>query len=127
MSREIHLLYDGAIRANKLGTFVKGGETFHIIRPGYCCQGKRRLDWTQVVHEDIPVFEVKTRVEMSEALDRFDAMWAKHIGTNTELLAKALKATKAEHRRKFRDGKSGESPAPSLTKDGRGVGKRYVA
>lgn len=127
MSREVHPIYGGAIRANKIGSFVKGGETFHIIRPGYCIQGKRRLTWTQIVHEDVPVFEVKVRADLSVVMDKFDAMWARHIGDDKALLAKALDATKSEHRRKFRDGRTGESPAPSLTRDGRGEGKRYPA
>lgn len=127
MSHNVLPLYGGAIRANKLGTFVKNGETFHVIRPGYCSQGKRRLSWTQVVHEDIPVFTIKVRAEMPAVLERFDSLWAKHIGEDKTLTKKALTATKNEHRRKFRDGKSGEAPAPSLNKDGRGEGKRYPA
>jgi len=126
LSREILPIYDGAIRANKIGTFVKGGETFHVIRPGFCSQGKRRIAWTQIIHGDIPVFEVKIHAELQEVLEKFDTLWAKHIGRDKELMMKALEATKAEHRRKFRDGRTGQSIAPSVSRDGRDEGKRYT-
>lgn len=123
--REVVPIYDGAIRANKIGSIVKGGETFQIIRPGYCVQGKRRMTWTQVVHEGVPIYEAKVWSDLNTFLDQFDSLWAKHIGSDPELLKKALHRCKEEHRRKFRDGTSGEAPAPSLTRDGRGEGRRY--
>ena len=55
MSRQNLPIYGGALKANKIGSFVLGGETFHIIRPGYDSQGRRRTTWTQFVHEDIPI------------------------------------------------------------------------
>jgi len=118
-------IYDGAIQARKIGAFVMGGEAFQVIRPGYCAQGKRRTTWTQVVHEDVPVFEVKLDVDLRSALAQFETHWKRTIGSDKVLLGKALAACKAERRRKFRDGVSGETVAPSITRDGQGVGRRY--
>lgn len=127
MSRDYLPLHGGAIRANKLGTFVMGGETFHVIRPGYCTQGKRRATWTQIVHEDVPIFEVKLAVELPRVYEQFESQWARTIGKDRDLLARALTACKNERRRKFKDGVSGEAPAPGVTADGRGPGKTYVS
>jgi hypothetical protein len=120
-----HLLYDGAIKANKIGAFVAGGEQFHVIRPGYDIQGKRRTTWTQVVHEDIPIFQVKLSTELRNVMEQFDAQWARTIGDDPLLLQKALTACKNEHRRKFKDGVSGEAPAATISRDGRNTGLRY--
>lgn len=124
--KKSHALYGGAIKAHKVGSFLMGGEHFHLIRPGYCIQGKRRLGWSQVVHDDVPVFEVKLGQDARAAMTEFEAQFARHIGDNPELLAKALDACKKERRRKFRDGTSGEAPAPGLP-EGRGEGRRYTA
>jgi hypothetical protein len=121
-------LHGGAIRANLIGSFVMGGENFHVIRPGYCSQGKRRLTWTQIVHEDVPIFEVKFGSgELVHVFDRFETMWKRTIGDDRDLLARALTACKAARRRKFKDGVSGEAPAPSAALDKRGEGRRYTA
>lgn len=117
-------IYGDAIRANKIGSFVMGGETFHIIRPGYCIQGKRRQAWTQFVHDGIPVYETKVKSDMAQSIAQFERLWAKHIGADRDLLSKALSRCKDERRRKFRDGESGETPAPAM-RDGRSEGKRY--
>lgn len=128
MSRRDYLpIHGGAIRANRIGSFVMGGETFHVIRPGYCTQGKRRENWTQVVHEDIPIFEAKLKVELTHVFDQFESKWKRTIGDDRDLLLRALAACKKERRRKFKDGVSGEAPAQSITRDGRGEGRRYTA
>ncbi len=125
MKRVNHALFDGAIQANKIGSFVKGGETFHVIRPGYCSQAKRRLKWTQIVHEDVPIFEAKVDVDFKHILAQFDSLWDRTIGEDRDLFQKALANCKRERRRKFKDGKTGETVAPSVTRDGRGAGRRY--
>lgn len=131
--RDLILLYDGAIRANSIGCFIRAGVSFEIVRPGYDAQGRRRISWTQFVWEGVPVFEVKKRAELSDAMDHFDAMWDEHIydkkagKDDADLLMRALNATKNERMSKFRDGRTGESPAPALSVDGRGEGKRYPA
>jgi hypothetical protein len=127
LKRDTLPIHAGAIRANRLGSFVMGGETFHVIRPGYCTQGKRRDTWTQVVHEDVPVFEVKVKVELHYVFEQFETMWRRTIAEDRDLLARALAACKKERRRKFKDGTSGEAPAPGITSDKRGDGRRYVS
>lgn len=119
MTRDALPIYGGAIQANKIGSFIMGGETFHIIRPGYCSQGKRRLTWTQFVHDGVPIYETKVRVELDKVIQQFESMWRRHIGDDLDLLARALANTKKEHLRKFRDGVSGEAPAPTVAHDGR--------
>lgn len=125
MSKKTIPIYGGEIKAHTLGSFVMGGEVFHVIRPGYCIQGKRRTAWTQIVHEDIPIYGVRNYTELSAAIAQFEGQWKKYIGDDKVLLGKALASCKKEHRRKFRDGESGEAPAPTVTRDGRGQGKRY--
>lgn len=98
---------------------------FDIIRPGYDAQGRRRLQWTQFVHHGVPIFEMKVRVDLGKAIRRFDALWSQHIGGDQELLDQALFAAKRERTSRFRDGVSGEAPAPALVKDGRPGGHRY--
>lgn len=119
-------IYDGAITAHSVGAFVKCGEAFQVIRPGYDCQGERRVSWTQVVHEGIPIFETKVKCELSVAMVEFDRQWAIHIGDNRELMKLALDACKKEHRRKFKDGVSGVEPAPTMTQDGRANGSHRI-
>ena len=120
-------LYGGALQAHKIGSFLKKGHGFSVIRPGYCIQGKRRIGWTQVVHEDVPIFTVKAKVNLQDAMAKFDELWDAHIEDDIELFLRALEACKAEHRAKFRDGRSGVPAAPSLVKDGFGEGHRYPA
>lgn len=119
-------LYGGALKANVLGSFVRGGETFHVIRPGYCIQGKRRTNWTQIVHEDIPVFESKMGMDLQGVTAKFRELWTNNIGDDPELLKRALAATKQERRRKFRDGRSGEAIAPATTRSKRDKGVKYT-
>lgn len=127
MSRDLLPLHQGAIRANRIGSFVMGGESFHIIRPGYCTQGKRRLKWTQFVHDDVPIFEVKLQVDLDRAIAQFESQWKRTVGDDRELLARALENCKRERRRKFRDGVSGVAPAPSASTHDRSEGRRYTA
>lgn len=111
-------MYDGAIRANRVGVFVKSGLQFEIVRPGYDSQGRRRQQWTQVVHNGVPVFTVKLIRPISDVIDRFDALWEKWIGDDADILGKALRSNHAAHMSRFRDGVTGESPAPTHTMDG---------
>lgn len=126
MSKTVSL-YGGAIQAHKSGSFVKGGEAFQVISPGYCIQGRRRIDWTQIVHEDIPVFTVKMRCSVAKALKQFDMHWDKAIGKDRDLMQAALAACKKEHRRKFRAEDAGNAPAPTSARDGRRTGLRSPA
>lgn len=127
MSRQVHLLYNGQIKANKIGSFVLAGETFHIIRPGYDVQGKRRTTWTQVVHDDVPVFQIKVTTSLEQVIATFEDLFRRKVGDDPTVLARALDASKAEHRKKFMDGKTGEAPAPTKTLDGKHEGRRYPA
>lgn len=128
MSKKTIPLYGGAIRAHKLGAFVRGGETFHVIRPGYDIQGQRRIKWTQFVHEDVPIFQVKLDVGLDAAMEAFDkAFEAVFAGPDLAKLPRALESAKAEHRRKFKDGVSGLEAAPSVTADPAGPGSVYPA
>ncbi|UTC28999.1 hypothetical protein MARCHEWKA_04870 [Brevundimonas phage vB_BpoS-Marchewka] len=127
MSRQSHALYDGALKANKIGAFVLGGETFHIIKPGYDSQGRRQPRWTQFVHEDVPVYQVKMDVDLDVAMDRFETAFKASIGDDRALLTKALAGAKASHRARFMDGKTGVEPAPTATQDGVNTGRRYPA
>jgi len=119
-------LYGGAIKAHCIGSFMKGPHAIDIIRPGYDSQGRRRNGWTQFVHKGVPIFEVKMQKTLAVAQERFDTLWEKYIGApNSELAFKALAAVHKERIEKFQDGKTGESAAPALTRDGRGDGKQY--
>lgn len=119
-------LYDGALRGNKVGSIVKGPRTFDIIRPGYDAQGRRRTKWTQIVHDGVPIFEMKVRTDMNAVLDRFDQLWGRFIGPDDcDLADRALAGVKRERTSKFRDGRTGVEPAPSVAIDGRGDGQRY--
>lgn len=120
-------IYDGEITANHVGSFIKLGEAFQVIKPGYDSQGVARSSWTQVVHEGIPVFEHKVQGPLPAAMREFDRQWDKTIGADHALMARSLDACKKEHRRKFRDGKSGVEPAPTLTQDARDAGTEYVS
>lgn len=127
MSRQSHALYGGALKANKIGAFVLGGETFHIIRPGYDSQGRRQPRWTQFVHEDVPVYQVKMDVDLDAALERFETAFKAVFGDDRALLARALDGAKASHRERFMDGRTGVEPAPTATRDGVNEGRRYPA
>lgn len=127
MSAKSIPLYDGAIKAHKVGGFIMGGEMFHIIRPGYDVQGQRRIKWTQFVHEDVPIFQVKTDMRLEDAIAHFTAQFDKTFsGDALAKLPRALKNSKAEHRRKFRDGVTGVEPAATTTLDGPAEGVVYT-
>lgn len=121
MSRPLSL-YGGAVKANEVSRFVRAGKVFVVIRPGYDAQGEKRATWTQIVHEDVPIYEVKVRTALDNVLDKFDILWDRHIGDEDEqnaFLNRALESVKRERRAKFRDGRSGVAPAPALSRDGR--------
>jgi hypothetical protein len=120
-------LFGGAIRANQIGAFLMGGEEFLVIRPGYCTQGQRRETWTQVVHEDVPIFAVKTGASLEAVIEQFETLWARYIGGDDRILQKALTLCKASRRRKFLDGVSAQAPAPTTLMDGRPDGISHVA
>lgn len=126
-ARDLIPIYDGALQANRIGAFTRCGATFDIVRPGYDAQGRRRHTWTQFVFEGVPVFEVKKQVQLDAAMDQFDALWKQHIGADCDLLRRALQAARNERLAKFRDGRTGESPAPAVSVDGREDGKSYTA
>ena len=127
MSRKVWPLYGGAIKGNKIGAFVMGGETFHVVRPGFDVQGRKRTAWTQVCHDDIPVYTVKMDVPLDAVIAKFEREFDATVRGDPAILARALEMSKTEHRRKFKDGVSGVEPAPALTRDGRGDGARYPA
>lgn len=116
----------GEIRANRVGAFVKGGESFDVIRPGYDIQGRRRIGWTQVCHGGVPIFDHKLQAPLEVVMERFDRLWAKAVGTDTPILKRALDMTKAARLSRYRDGVTTEGAAPALTRDGRGHGQKYV-
>lgn len=120
-------LYAGALEANEVSRFVREGETFKVIRPGYDAQGEKKATWTQIVHEDVPIYEVKVKSTLDNVLDKFDILWDRHFDEDDDpaFLAAALASVKRERRRKFRDGRSGVSPAPALSKDGRTPPRPY--
>jgi hypothetical protein len=118
-------IYDGSIKANKIGSIVRGGITFEIIRPGYNDQGRQMVGWTQFVFKGVPVFEVKRAAELKDAIKKFDDNWDKHIASNEAILAKALEACVKSRRKLFKDGVTGEAPAPSLEVEGLESGTNY--
>ncbi|AFO71695.1 hypothetical protein CcrKarma_gp144 [Caulobacter virus Karma] len=107
-------LYDGALTGKLVGRFVRAGQAFDVVRPGFDAQGIKRQTWTQIVHGGVPVFEVKVRTDLDNVIDRFDELWERHIGEDEDLLARALASVKKERTAKFRDGKSGVTPAPTV-------------
>jgi hypothetical protein len=114
----------GEIKAHCVGSFVKDGEAFDVIRPGYDIQGRRKIQWTQVVHGGVPIFEHRLTCDIVEVMERFDRLWDKHIGDDADIRVAALAATKKTRLQRFRDGVTGEPPAPALTRDGRPDGER---
>lgn len=112
-------LYGGAIIAHRVSGFVRAGYSFDVVRPGFDAQGRKRETWTQIVHEGVPVYEVKLKTPLKNVLDRFEQAWDKTIGDDEDLLARALASVKRERNAKFMDGESGEAPAPALSRDGR--------
>ncbi len=127
MPRDLIPIYDGVIKANRVGSFVRDGETFDIIRPGFDSQGRSHKTWTQFVHEGVPVYTIKLQANMTEALEQFDAVWEKSISPKPSLLKKALANAKADHKAKFKDGTTGIEPAPAVSVDGRPEGRKYPA
>lgn len=128
MSREPITLYPDhpqPLTANKVGAFVRAMQTFEVIRPGFDAQGRPRKGWTQIIHGGIPIYEAKVQTTLDNVIERFDQLWDRTIGADEDLLDRALAAVKRERVEKFRDGQSGESPAPAIVKDGRGYGRRY--
>ena len=125
MSRDYLPLYDGSIKANRIGTFTRDGLTIHIVRPGYDSQGRRRQAWTQFVIDGIPIYEVKMRITETAAIKRFNELWTKYI--TPEIRDQAYVNCRKERLAKFKDGVTGESPAPALSPDGRPGGKQEGA
>lgn len=124
MTREVVSLYGGKTKANSIGSFMKEGFAFDIIRPGLDAQGRKRLAWTQFVFEGVPVFEVKIKVDLKGAMKKFDELWGQHIGEDRALAKAALERAKQDRTSKFQDGVTGESAAPAVSQDGR-TGKIY--
>jgi hypothetical protein len=120
-------LYDGALEGNCVGRFVRAGLAFDVIRPGFDAQGVKRQTWTQIVHEGVPIYEVKVRTDLDNVIDRFDALWESHIGDDEAFLARALASVKRERVSKFRDGKSGVASAPTLAHDDHPYPHHYIA
>ncbi len=119
-------IYGGQIKAHWVGAMVRGDQPFEVIRPGYDAQGKRRLTWTQFVHDDIPIYEVKVNIGLREACQKFTDEFRRFgLDQNPALLARALEQTKSGRRRRFKDGVSGEAPAPTTSQDGKREGVRH--
>lgn len=119
MKRDTIPLYEGQLMANRVGRIVRAGIEFDIIRPGYDTQGRRRTTWTQFCVEGVSVYEYRKQARLDKAIRQFDKLWAKRIGTNDDLARAAVAAARKERQGKFRNGTSGESPAPALRIDGR--------
>lgn len=111
-------LFDGAIQANLVGSFMKAGTKFDLIKPGYDSQGEVRRNWMQIVHEGVPIYDQKMQPTVKQTISSFEAQWEKIIGDDMELFARALASVKGERTSKFMDGESGEAPAPSVVIDG---------
>lgn len=77
------------------------------------------------MHEDVPIFEVKTSASLEDVMRRFDFAWETYIGQDKAVAAKALDACKKARRTRFRDGVTAEPLAPSVTQHGLGEGLIY--
>lgn len=127
MSRDYLPIYNGALKANRIGSFVRDGVVIDIISPGYDAQGRRRKPWTQFVVDGVPIYEWKLQADLDVVMKKFDELWAEFIAGDLSFLHEALANCRHDHLNKFRDGTTGNSPAPSLTHDGRPDGKQYPA
>lgn len=127
MKRDMIPLYRGELMANRVGKIIRGDLEFDIIRPGYDSQGRRRASWTQFCIFGVPVYECKKHLTMGAAIKEFDRLWTLYIGDDLDLAQRAINAARVERKRRFRDGVTGESPAPALRVDGRPEGERYEA
>lgn len=117
----------GEINASTAGAFLHHQHSFHVIRPGYDAQGRRRQGWTQIVYKDVPIWEWKLEAPLTDVIGQFKKLWKESIGGDRTLASKALRMTMKARREKHRDGVSGETPAKALTVDGRGQGSRYTS
>lgn len=109
----------GDVEAHLVGQFLIDGHSIEVIRPGYDSQGRRRKVWTQFVWNGVPIYEVKVQCKLAHAIERFELNWARAFDESTpDEIKAALEGARRERTRKFRDGRSGETPAPSITLDG---------
>lgn len=117
-------VYDGALKGNFVGGFIKDGYDIQVIRPGLDSQGKRRPAWTQFLIDTIPIFETKLQQPIRDAVATFEAKWDQSLGSlDPEQLAAAVKSALGERRRKFDPDKE---PAPGITVDGATTKQGYV-
>lgn len=115
MSRPLRrLLYNGEINANVVGGFMRLGQNFLVIHPGYDSQGRRRTNWTQVVYDGVPVWEWKLSAPLDVVLEKFDEDFKTHIGKSPRVLAQSLRQCVAARRARFKDGVTGVEPAPGM-------------
>lgn len=106
---------------------MRHGVFYYAVRPGFDAQGRKRIQWTQIVADGVPIWEHKRRAEVNEVVDLFDSQWKKAFGSNQRFSTEAVAKTREARMRVFRDGRSGVEPAQSLTRDGRGDGHQYCA
>lgn len=106
-------IYTDNLFSTLVGQITKFDLTFDIVRPAFDAQGRKR-DWYQFVHDGIPIYENKVAKTVAVAAARFEEIWDQAMGANAALAHKSLEAVKKERRRRFKDGVSGEQPAPSI-------------
>lgn len=112
-------LYDGAIEAHLVGSFIKDGFCFDVIRPGFDAQGRKRQLWTQIVYQGVPIFEVKVQAKLPQVIETFETRWAEVFeGYEPQEIEPALQGTVRERTTRFKDGVSGETTGPGVTIDG---------
>ena len=119
-------LYEGALKGRVVGAFVRLGRDFTVIRPGFDAQGRKRTTWTQVVVDDVPIWEWKITAPLDFVLAKFDSEMKRTIGRDKALFERALQMAQNRRRKVFRDGVAGEAPAPSVALDGRQGGRLYA-
>lgn len=117
MANDRIFLFDGKVKAHKVGGFMKEGFAFDIVRPGVDIQGRNRLTWTQIIWKGIPVWEMKTSNDLPTVMEKFNSNWGMWFGENKALALKAMEAEVADRRDRFQDGTSGVEIAPNSQDD----------
>lgn len=117
-------LFAGKVKAKRIGSFVREGFDFDVVRPGVDIQGRNRKTWTQIVWGGYPVWEFKKDASLVPVIERFALLWDACFKDKPDLARKVMQAEIDDRVRHFQDGVKGELIAPA-SMDGPEDGTRY--
>lgn len=113
----------GEVKAHPVHRFTFMGMAIDVIRPGYDIQGVKQMNWTQFVHQGVPIAEGKRLPFDNDAIEKWLRKRAEGL-TKEELKAGIAdcKATRLKH---WRDEIKGVEPVPAYRIDGQAGGEDY--